>query len=96
MGTALAARFSGATGRLDASSVERIVTHLRDMRLPIELAGLPGPIEAADLIAHMQHDKKRDGDTLPFILLDAIGRGVVDRDVELAAVEAFLKEELRS
>ena len=96
MGTALAARFSGATGRLDAPSVERIVAHLRNMRLPTELAGLPAPIKAADLIAHMQHDKKRDGDTLPFILLDAIGRGVVDRNVELAAAEAFLKEELRT
>ena len=42
----------------------------------------------------MMHDKKKEGDTLPFILPRAIGDAYVARDVAVADVAAFLDGKL--
>ncbi|WP_095011220.1 3-dehydroquinate synthase [Tsuneonella mangrovi] len=95
LGMVMAARYSarlGMIGNDDADAVERAVS----------LAGLPARIgelelacDGAKLVAHMRHDKKMDAGTLPFILLDGIGKAVVKRDVALDDVAAFLDEELQ-
>ena len=93
VGTVLAARYSSRIGRLDASDAERIEAHLQSIGMRTRLAEVSPQAAPSALVAHMSNDKKRVGETLPFVLLDAIGSGVLDRCVALADVEAFLTEE---
>lgn len=89
-GMALAFRFSAGRGLCSADDARRVGDHL-------EAAGLPATLEQAGidadgdrLAAHMVHDKKRSGETVPFILAKGIGHAFVDRSVELAEVAQFL------
>ena len=94
LGMVLAARYSARRGDLsleDAASVARAV---EAVGLPSEIAALGMAADGARLADHMRHDKKMEGDTLPFILLTAIGEAHLARDVALADVAAFLDEEL--
>ena len=94
LGTVLAARFSVRAGRLSIDEARRIERHLSRAGLPADLSRSMPYADAAKLVDHMRHDKKKEGDTLPFVLLDAIGAGVLDRGVALPDIEAFLSGEL--
>ena len=91
LGTVMAASLSARLGRLDARDSARIRRHFEQAGLPVTLraTGL-GPEYAARLIAHMAHDKKTAEGRLTFIVLDAIGRASVFKDVDPAQVEAVL------
>jgi len=71
----------------------RVAYHLARAGLPTTLAeaGVDAPGET--LVAHMAHDKKREGGRLPFLLARGIGRTFLDRAVELDEVAAFLEGE---
>ncbi|MEZ5656028.1 MAG: 3-dehydroquinate synthase [Sphingobium sp.] len=92
-GMALAFRFSAAQGLCDIADAVRVTGHLRNAGLPASLrdAGISASGEA--LVAHMMHDKKMEGGTLPFLLARGIGQTYLDRDVQLADVAAFLDRE---
>jgi 3-dehydroquinate synthase len=92
-GMALAFRFAAATGRCSRQEAERVTAHLKSAGLPVDLASAGVTASGAALVAHMMHDKKREGDTLPFILPLAIGDAFVARDVMIAEVAAFLDSE---
>lgn len=90
IGCALAFRLSAELGLCSAADAARAVAH-------IERAGLParprqGGVAAtgATLVAHMRQDKKMSAGRLAFILARGIGAAFVTKDVEMAAVEAFL------
>ncbi|MFT3966853.1 MAG: 3-dehydroquinate synthase [Sphingobium sp.] len=89
-GMALAFRFSTAQGLCPGQDSDRVTRHLRDMGLPHDLASAHVTADGATLVAHMLHDKKRTGGTLPFLLARGIGETYLDRTVDLKAVEAFL------
>jgi 3-dehydroquinate synthase len=63
--------------------------HLAEAGLPTSLkeAGVSG---GDRLVAHMMHDKKKEGSRLPFILARGIGAAFMDRNVDLTDVAAFL------
>jgi 3-dehydroquinate synthase len=96
LGMVLAARYSARRGMLDAASADRVVVHVAAAGLPARLAELGLNCNGAALVAHMLHDKKMDAGTLPFLLLEGIGRTVLVRDVDLADVAAFLEGELQA
>jgi 3-dehydroquinate synthase len=93
LGMCQAFRFSAARGRCSPADALRVCHAVQSAGLPTGLAdaGLSGA-DAASLVAHMGHDKKREGATVPFILARGIGQAYVARDVSLAEVEAFLSE----
>ena len=93
-GMALAFRFASATGRCSAQEAERVVAHIKASGLPFDLASAGVGASGVTLVAHMMHDKKKEGDTLPFILPRAIGDAYVARDVAVADVAAFLDGKL--
>ncbi len=92
-GMALAFRFSAAKGLCPQKDAERVSHHLAATGLPttLEAAGIDSSGEA--LVAHMLHDKKMEGNRLPFLLARGIGQTFLDRNVELADVAAFLDAE---
>ncbi|MFT3975676.1 MAG: 3-dehydroquinate synthase [Sphingomonas bacterium] len=89
-GCALAFGFSAAQGLCPPGDVARVAAHWRASGLPdgLSAAGIDAP--AARLVEHMRHDKKASAGRIPFLLARGIGRTYLDRDVDLAAVEAFL------
>ncbi len=97
IGLAMAARFSRKLGLLPEAEADRIERHLRSVGLPTRLTDVPGGAgDAASLIDAMRQDKKVARGTLTFILLEAIGRAVVRRNVPEAALAEFLDAELAS
>jgi 3-dehydroquinate synthase len=99
IGMVLAAQLSAQLGmiaRVDAARIER---HLAEVGLPTHLKHIAGfaqegLADADALMALMAQDKKVRRGRLTFILLEAIGRAVISRDVEPALVRDFLEAKL--
>jgi 3-dehydroquinate synthase len=92
-GMALAFRFSAAQGLCPDTDAQRVTDHLAAVGLPTTLAAAGVDADGATLVAHMLHDKKMTGGRLPFLLARGIGETFVAKDVDLAAVAAFLDAE---
>lgn len=89
-GMAIAFRFSVARGLCSARDAARVGDHLAAVGLPTGARPATNA-DGATLAAHMAHDKKRDGGSVPFLLARGIGRTYLERDVALADVAAFLE-----
>jgi 3-dehydroquinate synthase len=97
IGMAQAFRYSEMHKLCPAGTAARVTRHLRSVGLPVSIADISGPSrpDVATLVTLMTQDKKvRDG-RLTFILARGIGDAFVSRDVERAALEAFLENELK-
>jgi len=92
-GMALAFRYSARTGLCPPAAAERVAAHLAAHGLPATLGAAGVDVPGARLVAHMRHDKKMDGGTLPFILGRDIGAAFVSRAVALDDIAAFLDAE---
>ncbi|MGE4323440.1 MAG: 3-dehydroquinate synthase [Sphingobium sp.] len=92
-GMALAFRYSARLGLCPAADAARVTAHLKAVGLPHDLASAQVKGDGAALIAHMLHDKKMAGGTLPFLLARGIGRTFLSKDVVLNDVAAFLDAE---
>ncbi len=101
IGTVLAAEFSASLGMIPPSDAARIRRHLAEAGLPTHLQDIAGfaqegLADADTLMTLMAQDKKVRRGKLTFILLEAIGRAVIARDVEPAPVRDFLIAKLAS
>ena len=95
IGMVLAAEFSASLGMIPQSDATRIERHLAEAGLPThvrDIAGFAqeGLADADTLMALMAQDKKVRRGKLTFILLEAIGRAVIAKDVEPSLVRDFL------
>ena len=86
---ALAFHFSAERGLCSAEDAARVSAHLAAVGLPTRLNVGTGE----SLAAHMAHDKKASGGSVPFILARGIGEAFVDRNVDLSNVAFFLDRE---
>jgi len=99
IGMVLAAQFSASIGMLPPADAARLERHLVDVGLPTRLQDIAGfaqegLADADALMALMAQDKKVRRGKLTFILLEAIGRAVIARDVEPTRVRDFLQDRL--
>ncbi|OKO86551.1 3-dehydroquinate synthase [Bradyrhizobium sp. AS23.2] len=99
IGMTLAAQFSARFGMLGEADAARVERHLIEAGLPTRLQDIAGFAQeglgdADALMALMAQDKKVKRGKLTFILLEAVGRAVIAKDVEPALVCDFLKEKL--
>jgi 3-dehydroquinate synthase len=99
IGMTLAAQFSARLGMIGEADAARVERHLVEAGLPTRLQDIAGfaqeGLSDADaLMALMAQDKKVKRGKLTFILLEAVGRAVIAKDVEPAPVRDFLKEKL--
>jgi shikimate kinase/3-dehydroquinate synthase len=92
-GIGLAFRLSADLGLCDRAESERVVAHMAAVGLPAELALLNRRFSAANLIAHMQRDKKMRDGKLHFVLARGIGQAFTKADVPAEAVTALLRAE---
>jgi 3-dehydroquinate synthase len=100
IGMVLAAEFSASLGMISSSDAARVERHLAEVGLPTRLQDIAGfaqegLADADALMALMAQDKKVRRGKLTFILLEAVGRAVIARDVEPARVRDFLEDKLR-
>jgi 3-dehydroquinate synthase len=94
IGCALAFRFSARLGLCSGQDAGRATAAIAAAGLPTRLDQLCGhPFEAGALAAAMAQDKKAEGGRLTFILARGLGEAFVARDVDAAAVRAFLVAE---
>jgi 3-dehydroquinate synthetase len=96
IGICQAFRFSAQVGLAPASDSQRVEAHFRSVGLPTRIADLPGPErpDAATLLKIMGQDKKNSGGRLTLILVRGIGQAFATREIEAAAVLAFLEGEI--
>jgi 3-dehydroquinate synthase len=100
VGMVLAAELSAQLGMIAAEDARRVKRHLADVGLPTglqDIAGFAqeGLADADGLMTLMAQDKKVKRGRLTFILLEAIGRAVIARDVEPSLVRDFLQTKLQ-
>jgi 3-dehydroquinate synthase len=88
IGMVAAARIAVALGRARPAVLERIETTLSAWGLPVRCP----PFEVKDIWHAMAHDKKRRGDTLRWILPNAIGEVRIFADVPKQTVLAVLRQ----
>ncbi|MFT0861302.1 3-dehydroquinate synthase [Ancylobacter sp. G4_0304] len=94
VGMAQAFRFSAAQGLCPAEDAARVAAHLKAVGLPTRIADIPGELPDTDgLMTLIGQDKKVSRGALTFILARGIGQSFIARDVDPAAVRAFLDAE---
>jgi 3-dehydroquinate synthase len=101
IGMVLAAEFSALLGMIPQTAAARVERHLAEVGLPTRLQDIAGfaqegLADADALMTLMAQDKKVRRGKLTFILLEAIGRAVIPRDVEATRVRDFLKDKLKA
>ncbi|HEV2152927.1 3-dehydroquinate synthase [Bradyrhizobium sp.] len=99
IGMTLAAQFSAQLGMIGEAEAARVERHLIEAGLPTRLQDIAGfaqegLADADVLMALMAQDKKVKRGKLTFILLEAVGRAVIAKDVEPTPVRDFLKDKL--
>jgi 3-dehydroquinate synthase len=88
IGLVLAFRFSAALGLCEASAADQLAAHLAKVELPSTPA--EAGVHAPALLQWIAQDKKNDGAALTLILARGIVKALVARDVDPAALAAFL------
>jgi 3-dehydroquinate synthase len=101
IGMVLAAQFSASLGMIPQSEAIRVERHLAEVGLPTHLQDIAGSsqeglADADALMTLMAQDKKVRRGKLTFILLEAVGRAVIAKDVEPVRVRDFLQSKLRA
>jgi len=101
IGMVLAAEFSASLGMIGGSDAARVKHHLAEIGLPTHLQDIAGfaqegLADADALMALMAQDKKVRRGKLTFILLEAVGRAVIAKDVDPSRVRDFLQAKLKS
>lgn len=99
IGMTLAAQFSARLGMIGEADAMRVERHLIEAGLPTRLQDIAGfaqegLADADALMALMAQDKKVKRGKLTFILLEAVGRAVIAKDVEPTLVRDFLQSKL--
>jgi 3-dehydroquinate synthase len=94
IGMRLAFSFSAEQRLCPASDVNRVERHLVHVGLPGRIADIPGGLPSPqELLQLMAQDKKVKGGKLALVLVRGIGQAVVERDVPMDRLKAFLKRE---
>ncbi len=95
VGCALAFELSARMQLCAQEEPSRVRAHLRDMKMKVDLADIPGDLPDAEaLLELMGQDKKVIDGRLRFILARGIGDAFVTDDVDHVTVKAMLNEAL--
>ncbi|WP_417307706.1 3-dehydroquinate synthase [Devosia sp.] len=93
IGMVLAHEFSNRLGLAPGQDAVRIARHLDAAGLPTRISDIPGDLPDTDYLMNaIGQDKKVVRGALTFILTRGIGKAFIERNVDPAAVRAFLDE----
>ena len=88
LGMLAAMQIQVARGTLDQREYDKLKSALKKFSLPTHL----GKIDIQAILENTKNDKKREAGQVKFILLEEIGKAVIDRTVSLDEMEAALKK----
>jgi 3-dehydroquinate synthase len=88
IGMVAAGMISERMGILPSSELDRIISVISRVRLPVKIPGL----NIREIMEVMEHDKKKKGGKIRFVLLKAIGQGFISNEVSVPLVERVLME----
>ena len=95
IGMVLAHEFSARQGLCPEGDVQRVIAHLKNVGLPVQLQQIADVDFSIDgLMDAIAQDKKVSRGSLTFILTRGIGKAFVAQDVDAAAVRQFLLQKL--
>jgi hypothetical protein len=93
IGLVLAHGFSARLGLAPRQDTSRVEHHLQAAGLPTRLADIPGELPDTDFLMNaIAQDKKVVRGALTFILTRGIGQSFIEKNVDPAAVRAYLDE----
>jgi 3-dehydroquinate synthase len=93
IGMVLAHGFSAKLGIAPSQDTSRVEHHLKAAGLPTRLADIPGDLPDTDFLMNaIAQDKKVVRGALTFILTRGIGQSFIEKNVDPAAVRAYLDE----
>jgi 3-dehydroquinate synthase len=93
IGMVLAHGFSARLGLAPSQDTGRIVQHLSRVGLPTKMSDIAGQLPPTDVLMEaIAQDKKVVRGALTFILTRGIGKAFIERNVDAAAVAAYLEE----
>jgi len=93
IGMVLAHGFSAKLGLAPSQDTGRIAAQLKSAGLPTRMADIPGDLApTAVLMDAIAQDKKVVRGALTFILTHGIGKAFIERNVDAAAVAAYIEE----
>ena len=92
LGLVLAFRLSVKMAVCAAGDADRVCAHLAAVGMPHALHLLGRRFSTAELIGHMQRDKKMRDGRLGFVLVRGVGDAFTSRDVPEGAVAAVLRD----
>lgn len=84
IGMVMACRLSAKMGLIGADVEAELAAHLRALGMAAGLKDINHPWDAAKIASHFSEDKKAEDGKLTFIVLDAIGKARVAKDVDAA------------
>jgi 3-dehydroquinate synthase len=91
IGMAQAFRYSALNGECMEEEADRAVAAIAQAGLPTRMSDIRNaPFDVDRLITHMGHDKKAEGGTLTFVLVNGIGRAFVAKKVAAEKIAEFL------
>ncbi|ESQ87692.1 3-dehydroquinate synthase [Asticcacaulis sp. AC460] len=91
IGMAQAFRYSSSTGGCAAAEADRAIAAVRHAGLPTAMSDIRNsPFDPEKLLVHMGHDKKAEGGTLTFVLVESIGKAFVAKKVDRQSIHDFL------
>jgi len=91
IGMAQAFRYSALNGECTEEESDRAVAAIAHAGLPTAMSDIRNaPFDADRLIVHMGHDKKAEGGTLTFVLVNGIGHAFVAKKVPAESIAEFL------
>ena len=91
IGMAQAFRFSTLSYDCSEDDEARAVAAIKHAGLPTQMSDIRNaPFDADRLLTHMGHDKKAEGGTLTFVLVEGIGRAYVAKKVDREKIADFL------
>jgi 3-dehydroquinate synthase len=96
IGLRMAFAFSTELGICPPADEVRVSAHLKKAGLSTGPRDIPGfSADAPALLSHMMQDKKKSGGKLALVLVRGIGKAFVTREVDIAALSAFLSRQLQ-
>jgi len=93
IGMVLAFKLSALLGLCKVTEVDRVVTHLSFVGLPVTIPAFLNA-DVARIMSYMGRDKKTERGNLVFILARGIGQSFIARDVAAENVETILSHSL--
>jgi 3-dehydroquinate synthase len=83
LGMVASANLSESKGLLSPEDKKRIIALVENMGLPVEMK-----TDKEKILDAMKRDKKREGDSIHFVLLDGIGKAVID-NISIKELEKY-------